>query len=112
MQADFQQLTTMGYFKIQIEEFSVPEYWSMGEGNLKVNLKARNSDGLDDLIGHPGNITIHLSTDTQIDNLSEFSVQTIFIPEIPENQTFDINLQQFVANPDTPYDLALAPGRY
>ena len=102
----------MGYFKIQIEELSVPEYWSMGEGNLKVNLKARNSDGLDDLIGHPGNITIHLSTDTQIDNLSEFSVQTIFIPEIQENQTFDINFQQFVANPDTPYDLALAPGRY
>ena len=72
MQADFQQLTTMHYFEIQIEALSVPEYWSTDEVSLKVNLKPRNSDGLDDLIGHPGNITIDLSTDTEMDNLSQF----------------------------------------
>ena len=102
----------MGSLDIAIESLSVPDYWSTDSGKIRVRLKAEDSKGLDDLVGSPGNITIHLSTDDQVDNLSEYAVATLFIPEIKSDETYDIEFKQFLSSPDTPYDLALAPGRY
>ena len=102
----------MSNLSISIKDIQVPKYWSSDSGKIKVKVKAKNSDGETDVLGHSATVAIHLSTDEKVDSLSDYVVNTAFIPSLKKAQKLTLKFNQFVSDPKNPYDLAIAPGRY
>ena len=61
----------MSNLSISIKDIQVPKYWSSDSGKIKVKVKAKNSDGETDVLGHSATVAIHLSTDEKVDSLSD-----------------------------------------
>ena len=102
----------MSNLSISIKDIEVPKYWSSDSGKIKVKVEAKNSKGETDVLGHSATVAIHLSTDEKVDSLSDYVVNTAFIPSLKKKQKLTLKFNQFVSDPKKPYDLAVAPGRY
>ena len=102
----------MANLGVSIKDVVVPQYWSSDSGEITLRVKAEDTDGMSDLVGHPATLAIHLSTDTKVDSLSDYVVETAFIPSLKKSQKLTLNFNQYVSDSDKPYDLAIAPGRY
>ncbi len=93
---------------INIDSYSLPDYWSAGSGQVTVTVDAKG----DDLIGKPGYVNLYLSTDGTLDGRSEFKVANKWISSFEDSETYTLDFIQYVEDGDNPRDIAITPGRY